>query len=333
MKNRILLTGAGGFVGSHVLSHLLKNTNHDIVCVCSWKHKGAPYRILDDENYQAHKDRVTIVTHDLTAPFTVDVIQKIGRADIVLNIASESHVDRSIDDPVEFIQNNVNLVLNMLDWATVFKPKLFLQFSTDEIYGQAPIGVNHKEWSPIIPSNPYSASKACQEAIAISYWRTYGVPVIITNTMNVFGERQDKEKFVSLCIDKALSGEKLTIHSYPDGVTPGSRFYIHARNVADAVLFIMNNVEAKMYPDYDMPERLNIVGEKEVDNLTMAKLISGYVGKPLNYELVNFHSSRPGHDCRYSLDGSKLAELGWKPKLSFEESLNNTIQWTLNQKS
>ena len=329
---KILLTGVSGFVGSHVLSHLLKNTDHEIVGIASWKHKGIPTRILDDKNYQDHKDRVTILTHDLVSPFTEDTKKAIGQVDIILNIASDSHVDRSITDPVPFVQNNVNLVLNMLEFAREIKPKMFLQFSTDEVYGQAPIGINHKEWSPIVPSNPYSASKAAQEAVAISYWRTYSVPLIITNTMNVFGERQDKEKFVQLCIDRAVSGEKIFIHSYPDGKTAGSRFYIHARNVADAILFIMNNVTPRMYPDFETPERFNVVGEKEVDNLTMAKLIAEYVGKPLNYELINFHSSRPGHDCRYALDGSKLAELGWKPKVDFEKSLKKTVDYQLNNK-
>lgn len=333
MKKRVLLTGIAGFVGSHILSHLLKNTDWDIVGIASWTHKGLPSRILDDENYQNNKERVTVLTHDLIAPFTEDVKKKIGHIDIILNIASDSHVDRSITDPVPFVKNNVALVLTMLEFAKEVKPELFLQFSTDEVYGQAPIGVNHKEWSPIVPSNPYSASKAAQEAIAISYWRTYGVPLIITNTMNVFGERQDKEKFVQLCIERALSGEKLSIHSYPDGKTAGSRFYIHARNVADAILHIVKHIEPQMYPKYELPQRFNVVGEKEVDNLTMAQLIAGFVGKPLNYKLINFHSSRPGHDCRYALDGQKLADAGWMPKISFEESLKRTVDFALKELS
>jgi dTDP-glucose 4,6-dehydratase len=290
-----------------------------------------PYRILDDLNYQNNMDRVKIITHDLIAPLTEDVKSAIGIPDVILNIASDSHVDRSITHPAEFIENNVKLVINMLEFAREVKPKMFLQFSTDEVYGQAPIGVNHKEWSSIVPSNPYSASKAAQEAIAISYWRTYSVPVILTNTMNVFGERQDKEKFVQLCIDYVNEGKKISIHSYPDGKTAGSRFYIHARNVADAVKFIMDNVKPRMYPKYELPERFNVVGEKEVDNLTMAQMIAKIVGKPLNYELVNFHSSRPGHDCRYALDGAKLAEYGWKPKVSFEDSLKRTVNYSLKK--
>lgn len=327
---RILLSGAGGFFGSHLLSHLLKNTSHEIVCVCSWKHRGEPYRILNDANYQQNKERVTIITHDLISPFTEDIKQKIGSVDIILNIASESHVDRSITDPVSFIQNNVNLVLTMLEFAREVKPKMFLQFSTDEVYGQAAEGINHKEWSPIIPSNPYAASKAAQEAIAIAYWRTYGVPLIITNTMNLLGQNQDKEKFVPLCIDKISKGETINIHSYPDGKRAGSRFYIHARNAADAVLFIMNKVKPVLYPEKDCPERFNIVGEKEIDNLSLAQMIADYMKKPLKYELVNFHSSRPGHDCRYALDGSKIAQIGWKPPVAFEQSLYQTIDFIHN---
>lgn len=313
-------------VGSNVLSHFLKNTDHEIVCLCSWKHRGLPRRILDDANYQANADRVRVVTHDLVSPLTEDVKFLIGKPDIILNIASESHVDRSITDPVSFIKNNVDLVLNMLEFAREVKPKLFLQFSTDEVFGQAPIGMNHTEWSPIIPSNPYSASKAAQEAIAISYWRTYGVPVIITNTMNVFAQNQDFEKFIPLCVKKILKEEVLSIHSYPDKKTAGSRFYIHARNVAAAILHIMDNIPAKMYPEVDRPERFNIVGEKEVDNLTLAQMIAGFLGKPLKYELTDFHSSRPGHDCRYALDGTRLAEAGWAPAVSFEESLEATVK-------
>jgi dTDP-glucose 4,6-dehydratase len=330
---KILLTGGAGFVGSHILSHFLKNTDHEIVCVCSWKHRGAPFRILNDANYQENKERVKIITHDLISPLTADVKEKIGFPDIIINVASESHVDRSITDPVPFVKNNVDLMLTMLEFAREVKPKMFLQFSTDEVYGQAPLGVDHKEWSPIIPSNPYSASKAAQEAIAISYWRTYKIPVIITNTMNVFGERQDKEKFIQLVIEKVKNEEKVTIHGYPDGKTAGSRFYIHARNVADAILHIITNVTPTMYPEVDRPERFNVVGEKEVDNLTLANLIASYVGKPLKYEMVDFHSSRPGHDCRYSLDGEKLASIGWKPKVSFEESLKRTVDFSLKEMS
>ena len=314
---KILITGASGFIGSEVLKYLLKTTDWDIVCICSWKHRGTPENVVKDP-------RVKVITHDLIAPLTETTVQELGAIDYIINIASESHVDRSITDPVTFIQNNVNLTLNMLELARELKPKKFLQFSTDEVYGVAPDGVDHVEWSPIIPSNPYAASKAAQEAIAVSYWRTYGLPIVITNTMNVYGETQDWEKFIPLCVKKITNGEKLTIHGKPDG-TPGSRSYIHVNQVAEAVKYIIDNVDVPVYPNADRPQRLNLVGEEEVDNLALAQRIAGYLGKELKYEVVDFHSSRPGHDTRYSLDGSKLANLGWKPKNTLTTRLKETV--------
>jgi len=324
---KILITGISGFIGSHIMSHLLKNTDYDIVGIASWEHKGVPSNISDDENYQANMNRVKIITHDLSAPLTPDIKEKIGEIDVILNLASDSHVDRSITDPVPFVKNNINIALNMLEFARECKPKIFVQFSTDEVYGQAKKDEYHKEWDAIKPSNPYSASKAGQEALANAYWRTYSVPVIITNTMNCYGEHQDKEKFVPLCIDKIMKGETISIHGYPDKKEAGTRFYLHARNIADAILFMIKNVKPKMYPEFDRPERFNVVGQKEVDNLTLAKIIADELGKELKYEIVSFHSTRPGHDLRYALSGGKLEEYGYVYPVGFEESLRKTIRW------
>lgn len=328
---RILLTGISGFVGSHLMSHLLKNTDYEIVGIASWQHKGMPTRIQDDENYKKNMDRVKIITHDLSAPFTPDLVERIGHIDVILNLASDSHVDRSITEPVPFVKNNIDIVLNMLELAREIKPKIFIQFSTDEVYGQAKKNEYHKEWEVIKPSNPYSASKAAQEAIAISYWRTYGVPLIITNTMNIFGQFQDKEKYIPLVIDKVMKGETVMIHGYPDKKEAGTRFYLHARNIADAILFMIKNVEPRQYPEVDMPERFNVVGKVELDNLTLAQMIAKELGKELKYEIVSFHSSRPGHDLRYALDGSKLQSYGYSYPVSFEDSLKETINWYKKQ--
>jgi dTDP-glucose 4,6-dehydratase len=148
--------------------------------------------------------------------------------------------------------------------------------------------------------------------------------VIISHCMNVFGERQHPEKFIPMTIKRAKNGEKVLIHSDKTKTIPGSRFYIHARNVASAVLFLMNEGE--------FGEKYNIVGEREVDNLELAKCIAGVVGVGLDYEMVDFHSSRPGHDLRYALDGTKMKELGWSIPVGFEESLERTIRWTLAHK-
>ncbi len=325
---KVLLTGVGGFVGSHLLEHILVNTNWDVVGIASWRHKGTPERVFDSIHYQNNKHRVEIITHDLSAPFTESLIEMIGPVDYIFNLASDSHVDRSITDPVPFIENNIKVALNMLELARIVKPSMFIQFSTDEVYGAAPKGVDFKEWSTYLPSNPYAASKAAQESIAVSYWRTYGVPVVITNCMNIFGERQDKEKYVAKIIDCIKNDKTLTIHGSEGNI--GTRFYLHARNIADAVVWIANYVEPIMYSDggADRPEKFNICGEKEIDNLSLAQMIAEIMNKPLKYELVEFHHTRPGHDRRYALDGTKLRERGWNQPLNLFDSLVKTIQWT-----
>jgi dTDP-glucose 4,6-dehydratase len=222
------------------------------------------------------------------------------------------------------------LILNMLEYAREVKPEVFIQISTDEVYGVAPIGVEFPEWSSVVPSNPYSASKAAQEAICIGYWRTYGVPVVITTTMNNYGQRQDKEKFVPLVIRKVLAGETVTLHAYPGCQVAGSRFYLHARNHADAVLHLLKGIIPKLYANGDaLPDRFNVVGDREVNNLDMAQFIARVVGKELRYVMTDSHLSRPGHDTRYALDGSAMRKIGWRAPVDFEESLEATIQWTL----
>jgi dTDP-glucose 4,6-dehydratase len=328
---KVLLTGIAGFMGAHVLEEILYTTDWQVVGVASWKHKGTPERVEEvlSTNY-AWRERVEIITHDLSAPFTDKTKQRIGKVDYIINVASESHVDRSITDPVPFVQNNVNLILTMLEFAREVKPRVFLHISTDEVYGPAPDNINHSEWSTILPSNPYSASKACQEAICISYWRTYGVPVIITNTMNLYGEMQDTEKYTAQLIRKIASGETVTVHGNEDSV--GSRYYLHARNQANALLYILKTTTPDMYADkgtIDRPTRFNIVGDMEMDNLALAQRVADIMGKDLKYEFVDHHATRPGHDRRYALDGTKLKNKGWKAPKDFETSLKKYIEWTL----
>lgn len=330
MVKKLLLTGAAGFIGSHFLEHILLNTDWEVTCVSSWSHKGTPERI--ERAMRNHSDRIRVITHDLSALFTDTTKQRIGQHDYIVNFAADSHVERSITDPVPFIENNVGVALTMLEFAREYPPEVFLQISTDEVYGAAPKGVNHKEWSPILPSNPYSASKACQEAIAISYWRTYGVPVVITNTMNNFGETQDGEKYIAMLIRKIDMGETVTIHGSEGNI--GSRFYLHARNHADAVLHILKQKPTLYHDSTELvvPDRYNVVGDLELNNLEIAQMVAEIIGKPLKYELVDFHQTRPGHDRRYALDGGKLREAGWVAPMPLRESLEKYVAWTLNNK-
>lgn len=325
MSKTVLLTGVSGFAGSHIAEHILVNTDWNIVGLATFRHRG------DSIRFDGFKDssRIKIHYHDLQGPLSSRLIDRIGHVDYVLNVASESHVDRSITDPAPFVENNVRLVLNMLEFARQAKPDAFMQISTDEVYGPAPENHRHKEWETYLPSNPYSASKAAQEAIAISYWRTFGVPVVITNTMNLIGERQDSEKFIPMVIRRVARGERVSIHGDTERGIVGSRFYLHARNHADALLFLIRNTTPSRYPDTDRPDRYNVVGEREVDNLTMAQMIAGFAGKPLDYFIESFHRSRPGHDLRYALDGSKIAALGWTAPIPLEASLRRTVEWTI----
>lgn len=306
------------------------NTNYHVVCPVTFRYRGKSARIASAlQDHDEWKSRVTVVMHDLTAPIDEMTAEVFGDISYILNVASESHVDRSIEHPVPFVQNNVNLVLHVLEYArTLPNLKMFLQMSTDEVYGPTYLDELSEEWDPILPSNPYAASKAAQEAIAFSYWRTYGVPVVITNTMNIFGEMQDAEKYFAKIMRAVNAGETLTVHASADG-TIGSRFYLHARNLADAWLFLMKRNAVLKYPEFTTPARVNIVGEYEVNNLELAQKIASAMGKELKYELVDFHSSRPGHDLKYALDGSILAKAGWKAPHSFNQSVKRTVKWTL----
>jgi dTDP-glucose 4,6-dehydratase len=324
---KIFLTGASGFVGSHVLKYLLMNTDAEIVCPVTYKHKGIPDRI----NLQTRDfDRVKIIRHDLIDELSPVLIKQIGEIDWIINIASESHVDRSMETPAPFIvNNNTKLIVNVLEYARKTNVKKILHISTDEVYGPAKPGYSHMEWKDLhLPSNPYSASKAAQESICFSYWRTYGLPIGITNSMNIFGETQDTEKFIPKIIKMLLRGEEIPIHSCKDG-EPGSRYYLYAMSQADALIWILQNFDFPKYGEADKPLKYNVTGDVEVDNYSLAKMISEMVGETLKYKMVDFHTPRPGHDLRYALNGNKLRNAGWRKPYTFEESLQKTVDWYL----
>lgn len=340
---RVLLTGAAGAIGVHVLADLMHHTDWHVICLDSFEreHKGYYDRIARVcRNHLDWNARFTIFQHDLRAPVSSRQVEQLGKIDYIFNLASRSDVQNSIDDPLPFVKNNTDMMLNMVELArdlwglrngntTPPEGTVFLHFSTDEVYGPAPKdSAGHPEWDVILPSNPYSASKACQEAIAIGWWRSFGLPLILTNTMNNFGEMQAPSKFPAMIQQYIEEGKVVKVHSSKSGEI-GTRYYIHSRNSAHAMRFIVTNVPVVLHShgEIDRPVRLNIVGDRQVSNLELPQIISKLMDKPVVTELSYFHDDNPGHDLHYGLDGKKLKGLGWESPLDFETSLKNTIDW------
>ena len=323
---RLLITGGTGFIGHHVVKGILKNTAWKIVVLDNINHYSAKLkRITDTQIWEKEKHRVKFIWHDLKSEIKEDKAKDMGKVDYIWHLAGSSDVERSIKNPLGDVMNNVVGTCNLLNFAGTLKGlKKMIYFSTDEVFGPAPEGINYKEWDRYKSNNPYAATKAGAEELCLAFHNTYKLPVFITHTMNVFGERQHPEKFIPATIKKVLKGEKVIIHADKTKTKPGSRMWIHARNVCSALLFLTEKGKAG--------DKYNIVGEKEVDNMELAQIISSIVGKPLDYEMVDFHSSRPGHDLRYSLDGTKMQKMGWKIPKTFKDSLEKTIKWYLKNK-
>lgn len=331
---RVLITGAGGFVGSHCLSYFLDKTNWEIIAIDSFRHKGTYSRLSEVGDFDS--SRVKVYNHDLTVP--IDnvlenrILERTIQGDIrpidsIINFASDSAVERSVSDPVSCWRNNCELIINMLEFARKVKPRVFMQISSDEVYGEA-YGSPHKEWDVIMPSNIYSASKASQEAASIAYWRSFGVPVVIMNIMNMIGEGQDKEKFLPKLIWKIATDQEMEIYGEPGKI--GSRFYLYCKNLANALIFLMDKTPSM----YDQglgrcPDRYNISGDMEMNNLEVAQYVAKYMGKELKYKLIPSESARPGYDRRYALDATKILNMGWKSPFSTLESIRHIVRWTM----
>lgn len=318
---RVLVTGSAGFVGHYVVEKILKETDWDVVGLERLSFSGTLNRLKRDRRYMS-------VHHDLRSPLNEFVKKQIGPVDYIVHIGANSHVDRSIEDPMSFVLDNVVGTCNILEYARAVSPKCFLYFSTDEVFGPAPNDVKYDEYDRYNSTNPYSATKAGGEELAVAYRNTYNLPVVVTHTMNVFGQRQHPEKFIPKCIRKVLLGETIEIHSDETRTVPGSRHYIHGEDVAEGVLFILTHPE--LYTASGVPcPKFNLVGPEEVNNLELAQMIADVIGKPLKYELVDFHSSRPGHDLRYAISGDRLAKLGWSPRESLRQRISDVVKWTL----
>jgi dTDP-glucose 4,6-dehydratase len=326
---RIVVTGGLGFIGHHLVEHILVGTDWNVVIVDNLSYAGSFHRLLDMHGFEVWKDRVRVVLHDLQQPLTGTDEDLVGSADYAIHLAAQTHVDHSIANPGPFVASNMVGTYHLLEWA---RRQTDLQrlicVSTDEVYGPAPDGVFFKETDPVNPSNPYAATKVGADALAMAYRTTYRLPVVVTRTMNNFGERQHREKLIPRAVRCALVGEPMPLHadltdlSTGDEVTTdriGSRTWLHARNHADALVFLLDKG--------DVGPIVHVSGNEEHDNRTIVRKIEAMVGKPIAVDYVDFHKTRPGHDRRYALDGTKLQEMGWTPPVAFDESLARTVSW------
>jgi dTDP-glucose 4,6-dehydratase len=352
-QRTILVTGAAGFVGHHVVEHLLKNTNDKVIGMDCLTYSGTWDRLrnVDIGDVKAFDhDRFQSMNFDFRQAIEPNLIKELKGVTHVLHMGAESHVDNSIEDPMKFCITNVNGTVNMLNLARELPNlELFVYFSTDEVFGPAEMPMVSKgdmlmfnrgfaEMDKHSPKNPYAASKSAAEQFVDAFANTYQLPCIITRQMNIFGERQHPEKFIPLCIKASIDGGHIEVHGTADKTQAGLRHYIHARNVADAHVFLLDKLKDHVF-DTRLVESFHIVGEEEVDNMTLAKLLNeftchlgelrGTVCQGATFEIVDFHSSRPGHDLRYALHGGKMKSLGWEPPRTFRDSLREVVKWTL----
>lgn len=308
---RLLVTGGAGFIGSCFIRHMLnkypdyKIINLDLLTYC-----GNLNNLSDVEN----NPNYTFVKGNICDKTLVRNL--ISEVDCIINFAAESHVDNSIKNPEVFIETNVNGTLNLLQAANEIGIKKFIQISTDEVYGSLDKGFFY-ETTPLAPNSPYSASKASADLLAMAYYKTFNLPVLITRCSNNYGEYQYPEKLIPFFISKLLKNEKIPLYGDGSNVRDWLYVYDHCEAI-DAVLH-----KGKIGEIY------NIGGHNEKSNLEITHLILQAMGKDENY--IEYVNDRLGHDKRYAIANNKISsELGWQPKVNFENGIKHTIKWYLN---
>jgi dTDP-glucose 4,6-dehydratase len=308
---KVLITGGAGFIGCNFVRHMLK------------EHPGIEITVLDKltyagrlENLEEIKDRITFVKGDICDKSVVHKVLPGNEA--VVNFAAESHVDRSITSPEDFVRTDVLGVFTLLEEARKSDVKRFEQISTDEVYGSTVSG-SFSEANILDPSSPYSASKAGGELLARSYARTYGLNVVVTRSSNNYGPFQYPEKLIPVLVIKALRNENLPIY----GKGLNVRDWLHVDDNCRAIELVLNKGKSG--------DIINIGSGNEIPNIEIAKTILHHMKKPES--LIKFVADRPGHDFRYSLNWDKIRALGWKPKVKFVEGLKGTVDWYVHHKS
>jgi dTDP-glucose 4,6-dehydratase len=313
---RILVTGACGFAGAHIVEEILSHEDTEVISLDCLTYAGRLDRL-------AHLDRSRIQTvyHDFSQPLSDALLKTLGQVDYIIHNGAESHVMRSFMNPRIFATSNIMGTLNILEAARKLQPTKLIYVSTDEVFGPAG-GKPFKETDTLQPTNPYAATKASGEFLAYSYFRSFGLPIFITRTMNMFGERQHPEKCVPLMVKKILADETVQIHGDCGGIdghvwTSGSRHWLHARTQANALYFLL---------DKGIPGQKYHISGTERSNLWIAEFIAGTLDQTLLWDWSE--PLGPVHDFAYSIDDSKLRAMGWKPPADFETSLRQTVLWT-----
>jgi len=301
---KLLITGGAGFIGCNFVRYMLeKYPDGEIVVLDKLTYAGRM------ENLQDVKDKITFIKGDIC---NKEDVKKVGDCDVIFNFAAETHVDRSIVGAGVFVKTDVLGTHTLLEYARGHDVQKYLQISTDEVYGSKMEGT-FKESDILDPSSPYSASKAGADLLINAYYKTYGLPVLITRSSNNFGPYQYPEKLIPVLILKAMHDELLPI--YGDGLNV--RDWIYVEDNCEAVDFVFRKGE--------IGEIYNIGAENERTNIEIANMVLAELDKPKS--LIQFVEDRKGHDFRYSLDCEKINELGWCPKYNFDEALKETIQW------
>ena len=314
---KLLVTGGSGFIGCNFIEYMLKTyPNYEVINLDLLTYAGC----LENNGAVQDYPQYRFIHGDIRdREFIFELFEK-EQFDWVVNFAAESHVDRSIEDPSSFLTTNVLGTQVLMDACRCYGVKRFHQVSTDEVYGDLSLEDDtlFTEMFPLKASSQYSASKASSDLLALSYWRTFKLPVTISRCSNNYGPFQFPEKLIPLMILKAMKNEKLPVYGTGENI----RDWLHVWDHCQAIDFILHKGR--------IGEVYNVGGNNEYSNLTIVKLILDELGK--SYELIEFVKDRPGHDLRYAIDSSKIKyELGWKPLYTFEDGLRSTISWYVDK--
>jgi len=310
---RLLVTGGCGFIGSNFIRYVLEHYQPEMITnLDALTYAGSLESTADF--LPEFGDRYEFVRSDITDFGRVDEVLSNHSYFAVVNFAAESHVDRSIATPENFIQTNIVGASNLLDAARRHGVKRFVQVSTDEVYGSLGENGRFSELSPINPSSPYSASKAAADLLVLAAHKTYGQDVVVTRCSNNYGPYQFPEKLLPVAILRALAGDPVPV--YGDGLNV--RDWIHVEDHCAAIFDVLMQGRAG--------EIYNVGADSERTNLEIVRAILAHLGR--SEELINFVVDRPGHDRRYAIDSTKVrAEIGWKPLHNLERGLAETIEW------